>query len=100
MAVRFQRTAVAVPGKGAEAMAFAAEVAEYFTTTFGVEVTWGMEIGGTYGRLHWFVDYDDLAQFEAVNLRGMGDHEYVGMLARGEQLFLAGQAEDTLVWSR
>ena len=98
MGVRFYRTGVAAPGKSSEAMAFAAEIAEYFTATFGVAVTWGVQIGGTYGTVYWFADYDDLAHFEAVNGQQIGDQQYMEKVARGEQLFVAGLGGDTLVW--
>lgn len=99
MGVRFQRTGVAAPGKSAEAMAFAAEIAEYFTATFGVTVTWGVQIGGTYLTVYWFADYDGLAQFEAVNGQQMTNQEYMAKVVRGEQLFVAGLGGDTLVWT-
>ena len=79
-------------------MAFAAEIAEYFTTTFGVAVKWGTGIAGTYGKVYWFADYDDLAQFETVAGQWIADQEYLQKVARGEQLFVAGLSEDTLVW--
>lgn len=67
--MRFHRTAVAAPGKSAEAMAFAAET------------------------------HVDLAQFAAVNGQQMTNQEYMEKVVRGEQLFVAGLGEDTLVWT-
>jgi hypothetical protein len=98
MAIRFQRSAVAANGKSAEAMAFAEEIAQHFTEKFGVTVTSGVEIGGEYSRIHWFAEYEDLAQFEATLGRSVMDAEYMSRVVEGEGLFAQGSAKDTLVW--
>jgi hypothetical protein len=93
MRVRFQRTAVALPGKGPAATAFAAQIAQYTTEALGIPTTWGVFVGDTYGKYCWFSDYADLAEIEAGIQRTMADERYNELVNDGEQLFLAGAGD-------
>ena len=98
MAVRLQRTAVALPGKGPAASAFAAEIAQYSTEALGIPTTWGVLIGDTYGTYCWFSDYADMAEFEVGIQRSMTDERFNELVNEGEQLFVEGSGEDRVVW--
>lgn len=98
MAIRFHRTALVAGNKGQEAGAVAAEVSEYVTQNWGSPSTWGMGLGGTYGTVHWFTDYEDMAAFEQAVLRSVTDPGYLAIVAKAEGLFIEGRMEDTIVW--
>ena len=94
MAVRLDRRAVIMPGKRTEAAAFAAEITQYVRDNWGVNINWGMEIGGTWGAVHWFADYDNLAHLEETFAKTMSDPGYVALIDRSSDLFEG--AEDLL----
>jgi hypothetical protein len=98
MAVRFQRTAVALPGKGPAATAFAAEIAQYSSEALGIPTTWGVFVGDAYGKYCWFSEYANLAEMEAGIQRTMTDERFNELVNDGEQLFVAGSGEDRVIW--
>ena len=96
MALHFERTADVAPGKGQEAMAFAAEVSDYVSERW-VNVSWGFEVGGQVGRVHWFATYDDMAQFEKTTGESLADPGYTEIMQKSIGLFLPGSGQDTMV---
>ena len=98
MGVRFNRSAVVERDKRSEAGEFAAAVSDYIQEHFGVEVTWGLQVGGTVGKLHWFVDYTDMAHMEAVLAKTMTDPGYIKLIDEAADLFV-GEATDTIVYT-
>ena len=97
MSVRVERVAVIERGKGDEAWEFAATISHYVEETFGVEIAWGTQIGGTVGTLHWYADYESLAQLEEVLGRVLSDAGYSKLISDAADLF-TGPAEDTIVY--
>jgi hypothetical protein len=95
---RFTRTAVALPGQGPASMEFAGRIASHITLNHGVEVSFGLEIGGQVGRVYWYSDHESLAAFEELNAGLMQDEAVSAMVsdAAGD-LFIAGETYDTLV---
>lgn len=98
MGIRFERVALVERGKNEEALAFAATISDHMRTTYGVPVTWGLEVGGTVGVVHWFVDYENMAHLEEVLGKTMTDEGY-GKLLAGAVDFFTGPAKDTLVYT-
>jgi hypothetical protein len=98
MAIRFHRTGLIATGKGPEVAAFAAEVSAYVTETFGAPTVWGMQVGGTYGTVHWFTEYADMTEFGAVGARTLTDPGYLALMAKGAGLFVQGSLEDAIIW--
>lgn len=98
MAIRFQRTSLVAGVKGQEAAAFAAEVSKYVTENWGNITSWGTGVGGTYGTVHWFTDYEDLAAFEKGMFRSFTDPGYIAILAKAEGLFIEGSTKDTIIY--
>ena len=98
MGVRFTRTAVIAAGQRDEALAFAAEVKSYVEEHFGTPVTWGLQLGGTLGKIHWYSDYENLAEFEKLLGQTMTDEGYTKLIASAGDLFAAAP-EDTLVYT-
>jgi hypothetical protein len=98
MSIRFHRTSLVAGVKGKEAAAFAAEVSTYLTESMGIPTTWGMEVGGTYGTMHWFAEYTDMAAFEVGLVKTITDPGYIAILAKAEDLFVEGTTEDTIIY--
>lgn len=99
MGVRFERAALVAPGKRDDAMQFAGAIASYVSETFGSELTWGVEVGGAFGRIHWYVDYQNMAELEADLGRTMSDEGYMKLVDDAEDIFLPGQTKDTIVYT-
>lgn len=99
MGVRLDRTAVVDRGKANEAMKFAAAVSSYIEDNWGIPMTWGMEVGGTFGTVHWFADYTDMAQLEETLGRTMTDEGYQKLLEDAADLFVVGETSDTIVYT-
>ena len=99
MGVRLNRTAVIDRGKGNEAMAFAAEVTAYIQDNWGIDIIWGVEIGGTWGKVHWFSDYDNMGHLEEVFGRTMTDEGYRSLLEKSADVFIPDATQDTLVYT-
>ena len=99
MGVRLTRTAVVDRGKADEAMEFAAAVTSYISENWGISIIWGMEIGGTFGRVHWFSDYANMAHLEQTYGMTMSDEGYRQLLADANDLFITGETKDTLVYT-
>ena len=95
MAVRFTRTAVIAAGRRDEAMEFAATIGSYFTENFGVDVIWGMDVGGTLGTIRWYSDYESLSHLEETIGRVMTDEGYLKLTKDAGELF-AAPPEDTI----
>ncbi len=98
MGVRFTPTAVIDAGKRDEALAFAAEVSSYVEEHFGTTVTWGLQLGGTLGKIHWYADYENLADYEKLLGQSMSDEGYLKLVKPVGDLFVAAP-EDTLVYT-
>ena len=98
MGVRFTRSGLVSRGKAKEATAFAAQISEYIKENLGVPVTWGMEIGGTLGTMHWHVDYTDMAQLEKALGWTMTDEGYQKLIDDAIDLF-DGAPTDTIIYT-
>jgi hypothetical protein len=98
MAIRLNRTALVAGVKGQEAGAFAAEVSTYATESLGMPTTWGMQVGGTNGMVHWFTDFADMAELEGGLVKTLTDPGYLAILAKAEGLFIEGSTKDTIVY--
>lgn len=98
MGVRLHRSIVIARGKNREANEFAAEVSSYLTELTGVPLIWGIEVGGTVGKLHWFADYEDMASLESVLKQTMTDDGYQKLVDTVVDVFV-GAPEDTLIYT-
>ena len=96
MGVRFTRTAVIARGRRHEAADFAATISEYWLENFGVPVTWGFEVGGNAGAIHWHADYEDLAHVEQAIGFSTTDEGFVKLIDDAADLFVA-PPEDKLI---
>ncbi|NHZ70163.1 MAG: hypothetical protein GWP18_00805 [Proteobacteria bacterium] len=97
MGVRLNRSTIIARGKNQEASEFATKVSRYIEENTGIPVVWGLEIGGTVGKVHWFADYESLGALEAAFGQLEGDEGYQALLDGSVDVFV-GAAEDTWVY--
>jgi hypothetical protein len=97
--VRLDRAAVVDRGKKDEAMTFAAEVTAHVKDNWGIDIIWGMEVGGTFGKVNWFSDYDNMAHLEETFGRTMTDEGYRSLLEKAADVFFPNATQDTLVYT-
>jgi hypothetical protein len=98
MGVRLDRSVVIERGKNDEASKYAIDICSYLGELTGVQVIWGLEVGGTVGKMHFYADYENLAALETAFGLTMSDAGYGDLLAKGNDLFV-GSAEDTWVYT-
>jgi hypothetical protein len=94
--ITFYRIGAIAPGKNADMMAFAKEIAGYFKATYGVELEVRMPIGGNPMRIGWASRYKDLAALDATTMKMLGDKKYMEMTAKGTDLFIPGSLQDSI----
>jgi hypothetical protein len=78
------------------AMSFARDVAEYLKTKTGKGVSLGMPIGGQANRIGWFVEYENLAELEKIQGDLLRDSEYMAIITKGSENFVAGSLHDDI----
>lgn len=98
MTIRLDRTGLVAGHKNPEAAAVAAEISTYLTETLGMSTTWGVEVGGPVGTLHWYIDFVNMADLEAGLTKSMTDAGYIEIIARAADLFIEGRTEDSIVY--
>lgn len=94
--ITFIRSAVIAPGKMAEALAFAKQIAELVQRKHGATVQVLLPIGGNPSSIAWLVHYDGMAQWEALNAKLLGDSDYMGMIGSTSATFVPGSLHDEI----
>jgi hypothetical protein len=94
--ITFVRTATIAPGKFAEAMGYAHQIAKVVEKITGHKVGVSIPIGGNPFRVAWVLALPDLASVESSMGKLLGDAEYVQPEAAGASLFLPGSAHDEM----
>lgn len=97
MTIRLDRTALVAGHKNPQAAASAAEISTYLTEKLDLPTTWGVEVGGPVGTLHWYIDFVDMADLEAGLAKSMTDRGYIEVIARAADLFIEGRTEDSII---
>ncbi len=78
------------------ALQFAGEVTAYVKKTYSLDLSYGIEMFST-ATLHWHFQADSLDKITALNAKLMQDREYLGLLAKGSELWVDGSFKDTIV---
>jgi len=94
--ITFVRTATIAPGKVAEALAFAHQIANLVEKITGLKVGVSMPIAGNPFRIAWVAAQPDLASFEADTNKLLSDPEYMKLSEGSASLFLPGSAHDEM----
>ena len=97
---RWHRSSLISGGKADEAIQFAIEVSKYVNNKYPeITVYPYIEVFGTIGKLHWFVDYDSLATAERIMSELSSDAGYEALLKKAANLFIEGSGRDTMMMS-
>ena len=94
--IAFHRSAAIAPGKLANTLAFAKEVAAHITATTGTEVSIALPVGGNPNRIAWSTRHNSLADFDTMMLALMADPTYVDLLAKSAENFIPGSVHDEI----
>jgi hypothetical protein len=94
--ITFVRTATIAPGKLAEAMGFAHEIAKLVEKITGLKVGVAVPVGGNPFRIAWVAAEPDLAAVESNTGKLLGNPEYMKLVESGASLFLPGSIHDEL----
>lgn len=95
--IRFVRTSSIMPGKFADALAFAKQVAEYIGKNAGVRIDVMLPVGGNPQRVAWRAEYENLGAMEASQARLLADPKYMELVTKGATNFIAGSTND-VIW--
>jgi hypothetical protein len=94
--IYYLRSAAIAQGKIVGAMSFAREIAKYIETKTGKSVSIGTPVGGQANRIGWFVEYENLASLDEIQTKLLQDPEYLAMVAKGGENFIAGSLHDEI----
>ena len=78
------------------AMQFARDIAGYIKSKAGRDVSVGMPVGGDANRIGWFVQYEDLAALDKMQTQLLQDSEYLAIVTKGSENFVAGSLHDDI----
>jgi hypothetical protein len=92
----FVRSATIAPGRFAEAMSFAREMASYVKSKAGVDVKVFTQLGGIAGRIAWQAEFKGLAAYEQFLTQFVPDPGYQEITKKAGPLFVAGETRDSL----
>jgi hypothetical protein len=94
--IAFTRSASIGPGKTANAIRFGHDVAKLIKDRHGITLELLMPIGGNPGRIAWHTRYENLAQWESLIGKLMADKDYMDLVAKSSDAFLAGSVHDDI----
>jgi hypothetical protein len=94
--ITFVRTAAIAPGKVAEAVGFAHQVAKHVEKITGLKIGVSMPIGGNPFRIAWVAAEPNLGSVETNNNKLMSDPEYMKLVESSASYFLPGSAHDEM----
>jgi len=92
----FVRTAGIATGKNASMVAFSKEIVGYIKEAYKLDVEVLLPIGGNPQRIGWTTRHKDLAEYDAINLRLIGDQRYWEIVNRYVDSFEPGSAHDEI----
>jgi hypothetical protein len=94
--ITLARIAQGVPGKLAEFIALAKEIAALLKSKHGVEAKVILQHGGPVGRICRLTEYKDFAAYEEALSNVLSDPEYHKLLTKLPGLVIPGSATDSL----
>ena len=90
------RSMSVAPGMFSAAMAFATETSAQVKATTGVDVKIAIPVGGNVSRIGWIANYENLAQYEAVGLKLLGDQKYQELIKKAAGIFVPDTLHDEI----
>jgi len=92
--ISITRTASIAPGKMGHAVTFAHKVSQHIKEKHGTALEVSLPIGGNPSRIAWHMRFDNLAQWETLTGKLMGDKDYMDLVAKNSDNFLPGSVHD------
>jgi hypothetical protein len=89
-------TAQSMPGKNAQAIAFANDLAAYLKSKHGLNLTIKMQVGGSIGRICWLCDFESLAEYEQIWNKIHSDKGYHKLVEKASGILTAGHGDESL----
>jgi hypothetical protein len=96
--ITFVRTDFIAPGKQAEALAFAHQIAKLVEKLTGHKVGVSIPVGGNPFRVAWVLSLPDLASVESSMSKLLGNADYMKQVESAASFFLPGKTQDEM-WS-
>jgi hypothetical protein len=90
------RSASIAPGKLADVLAFAHQIAKFIGEKHGTKLELLMPVGGNPNRIAWRADYANLGEWETLSAKLMADPEYMALLGTTSALFIPGSVHDDI----
>jgi len=78
------------------AMAFASEISAHVKTTVGIDLKIAVPVGGNAARMAWIANYENLAQYESMGLKLLGDQKYLELIKKGAGIFVPDTLHDEI----
>ena len=91
-----QRSVSVSPGMLSAAMAFANEIGAQVKATTGIDLKIAVPVGGNAARLAWIANYENLAQYESLGLKLLGDQKYLELIKKGAGIFVPNTLHDEI----
>jgi hypothetical protein len=91
------RTAAALPGETAEALAWAKEIAALIRRITGKDQVVATAFAGMLAEIAWIGHYDSVAQYDELRTKVLADGNYMEALKKARNLFMPGSDRDQ-VW--
>jgi hypothetical protein len=91
------RTAAALPGETAEALAWAKEIAALIRRITGKDQVVATAFAGMLAEIAWIGHYDSVAQYDELRTKVLADGSYMEALKKARNLFMPGSDRDQ-VW--
>ena len=91
-----QRSVSVAPGMLSAAIAFANEISAQVKTTAGIDLKIAVPVGGNAARMAWIANYENLAQYEAMSLKLLGDQKYLEMIKKAAGIFVPDTLHDEI----
>jgi hypothetical protein len=90
------RSASIAPGKTADALAFAHNIATLINNKFDKKLDLMMPVGGNPARIAWRGDYANLSEWETLSAKLLADPEYLALVATTAAFVIPGSVNDDI----
>ncbi|SEB23015.1 hypothetical protein [Variovorax sp. YR216] len=94
--IAFIRTAGIAPGKNASMLAFSKEIVGYIKEAYKLDVEVLLPVGGNPQRIGWTTRHKDLAAYDEINLKFIGDQKYWEIVNKYVDCFMPGTVHDEI----
>ena len=91
-----QRSVSVAPGMLSVAMGFANEIIAQVKTTTGIDLKIAVPVGGNASRIAWIANYENLAHYEAVGQKLLGDQKYLELIKKAAGILVPNTLHDEI----